>query len=115
MKIKNDLEENSTDSYFMALNGYSGKVPVENNTNGNIYLTLEEFWQKELSEDYLKKEKENPALKSNFVGNRVGGKEQWHNKAIQYWDKMAVTIDGVTGGYGAHHQREAEYSAGIYR
>lgn len=28
---------------------------------------------------------------------------------------MAVTIDGVTGGYGDHHQREAEYSAGIYR
>ena len=37
-------------------------------TNGNKYLTLEEFWQKELSEDYLAKEKENPKLKSNFVG-----------------------------------------------
>ena len=71
---------------------------------------MNELWEKELSAEYAEKEKENPELKKHYAGDRVGGREHWYAKQNEYWNEKAATIDGVTGGYGAYHDAEAEFS-----
>ena len=86
-----------------------GEIGVAD-TLGNKYKSLEELWEKELSTDYADKEKKNPGLKQKYKGARVGGRDKWYGLGLEHWNKQEATIDGVTGGYGANHQEEADYS-----
>jgi len=89
------------------------QIAIED-TLGNQYKTLNELWQKELSVEYAAKEKEDPTLKENYTGARVGGRDHWYAKQNEYWNAKPATIDGVTGGYGAHHEAEAEFSKQVF-
>jgi len=55
---------------------------------GNTYSDINEMWQTELNN------KNEDAAK-----NVVGGKDEWYNKAAEYWEKTDASYSGVLGGY----------------
>merc|ERR1712226_1418138 len=59
-------------------------------------------------------EQEQPELRGDFVGERVGSKENYYEKAKDYWNEQDASLNGVTGGYGEFHQAEAEYSLKVF-
>jgi len=56
---------------------------------GTSYANIDEMWKKEL---------ENPD--NGDVKNPIGSKDNWYNKAAEYWEKTDATLDGVLGGFG---------------
>lgn len=44
----------------------------------------------------------------------MGGTEKWYALQNEYWNEKPATIDGVTGGFGAFHDVEAEFSKKIF-
>mmetsp|Transcript_3782 Transcript_3782/g.6457 ORF Transcript_3782/g.6457 Transcript_3782/m.6457 type:complete len:140 (+) Transcript_3782:13-432(+) len=80
-------------------------------SEGNEYSTVNDLWNRELDPLMIELEKKNS--QNQVEGERIGNKENWYKKQVEYWDAQPATIDGVLGGYGKYHCMEAEYSAKV--
>lgn len=57
------------------------------------------MWEKELDKNNGKK-----------VSNAIGGKDNWYNKAAEYWQNVDASIEGVLGGYGCLDSPDISHS-----
>lgn len=89
------------------------KIQNAEDTLGNEYSSINDFWRKELDTEYIENEKSKNGGEEDDL-KRIGGKDQWYDKQKTYWDGQPTTIDGVLGGYGKFHHMEADYSVRIF-
>ena len=81
-----------------------------NDSEGNEYSSIQDMWIKELDPNWKQMEIDQNV---QIEGERVGGIKEWYDKQKKYWDEQPTTVDGVLGGYGKHHELEAEYSVKV--
>ena len=54
---------------------YGDKTLHAEDSNGNVFKSVNEIWQKELDNEVIEFENNNPELKKNLKGERIGGKD----------------------------------------
>lgn len=52
--------------------------------DGRLFTNAEEMWREEIGEE----------------GDSQKKKTQWYDKAVQYWEGVEASVDGVLGGFG---------------
>eukprot|EP00347_Sterkiella_histriomuscorum_P022135 403331558 len=62
------------------------------------------MWQRELEPDYDEEEEDEK------IEGRVGSKDAWYKKQVEYWSTQEASINGVLSGYGDFHNIDQEVS-----
>jgi hypothetical protein len=72
---------------------FDDQVKGEDN-NGLQYESLEQMWKCELDPSYKQSE-----LDRGIDNKRIGSKQNWYKKSIEFWNEQTTDDDGVLGGY----------------